>query len=117
MRPASSFTANERDVISERRHGWEQASCALLAKVFDTSPQVIASISKVSPAAPSRSHAGDRPNDDASTPSPLANPASSLPGRPVNPHPTEGGPALSFNVQRSAHAHADTSQVQRNHAF
>ncbi|EJU15146.1 hypothetical protein LH128_00145 [Sphingomonas sp. LH128] len=33
----------------------------------------------LSPAAPSRSHAGDRPNDDASNPSPLANPASSLP--------------------------------------
>ncbi len=49
------------------------------------------------PAAPSRSQVGDRRNDDAGHPSPLAHPASSLPGRPVTPHPTEGGPALLFN--------------------
>ena len=33
----------------------------------------------LSPAAPSRSHAGDRPNDDASTPSPAAPLSASLP--------------------------------------
>lgn len=48
MRSAASFSANEREVINERRHGWEGASCALLAKVFGTSPQVIAAITKVS---------------------------------------------------------------------
>jgi len=44
MKPASAFNANEREVIRERHLGAEQASCGLLAKVFGTSPQVIAYI-------------------------------------------------------------------------
>lgn len=40
----SDLTANTRRVIVERTHGWEGASAGLLARVFDTSPQGIASI-------------------------------------------------------------------------
>lgn len=38
--------ANTRRVIVERTHGWEGASAGLLARVFDTTPQHIASIAK-----------------------------------------------------------------------
>jgi hypothetical protein len=41
-----SFTPDEMAVIHERRHGWEKASCALLAKIFNTTPQEIAAICK-----------------------------------------------------------------------
>lgn len=43
-RKASEFSANEREVIAERRHGAEQADCVTLALIFDTTPQAIAAI-------------------------------------------------------------------------
>lgn len=46
---------NTRRVIAERTHGWEGASAGLLAKVFNTSPQHIASV------ASARCAACDRP--------------------------------------------------------
>jgi hypothetical protein len=53
MRPASSFDADERAVIAQRRFGWEQATCATLALIFDTTPQVIARITRESAPDPS----------------------------------------------------------------
>lgn len=44
MRTYESFDANERDVIRQRRRGWEKASSATLAAVFDTTPEVIRKI-------------------------------------------------------------------------
>lgn len=41
MRPLESFDANERDVIRQRRRGWEKADTATLAAVFDTTREVI----------------------------------------------------------------------------
>ncbi len=45
-RRARPLTDEEKAVIRERRHGWEQADCATLARVFDTTPQRIAAICK-----------------------------------------------------------------------
>ncbi|WP_036505076.1 hypothetical protein [Novosphingobium sp. AP12] len=45
-RAAASFDADERAVIAARRFGWEQANCATLAKIFNTTPQVIAAITR-----------------------------------------------------------------------
>lgn len=39
-----ALTTGERRVIIERRHGWESATPALLAKVFDTTPQHITTV-------------------------------------------------------------------------
>lgn len=44
MRTLTSFTDNERDVIRERHTGWEKASFALLAAVFDTHANTIRTI-------------------------------------------------------------------------
>jgi hypothetical protein len=41
----ASFTDDEIAVINERRWGWERASCADLARIFETTPQMIAKIS------------------------------------------------------------------------
>ncbi len=38
------FTAEDIEVMAERRFGWEGASCALLALVFNTTPQRVASL-------------------------------------------------------------------------
>lgn len=43
-RTLESFTDNERAVIIERRTGWEKATIATLAAVFDTNPHVIKAI-------------------------------------------------------------------------
>lgn len=64
MRPLTSFSANEREVINERRHGWERASCAQLAMIFGTTARVIALIAKPSSAVPDGRTAGDRSNGD-----------------------------------------------------
>lgn len=40
----ADFTANERLVIRERHYGHEEASYALLARIFETTPQAIRSI-------------------------------------------------------------------------
>lgn len=44
MRSLTSFSANERDVIWQRRRGWEKADTATLAAVFETSRQTINAI-------------------------------------------------------------------------
>ena len=38
------LTANERNVIRERHHGWERASFALLASIFGVSAREIGRI-------------------------------------------------------------------------
>ncbi len=43
-RTLESFTDDERAVIYERRTGWEKATIALLADVFETNPHVIKAI-------------------------------------------------------------------------
>jgi hypothetical protein len=44
IRTLESFTENERAVIVERNTGWEGATVATLAAVFDTEPRVIRAI-------------------------------------------------------------------------
>ncbi len=46
-RRARPLTEEEKAVIRERRYGWEQAECATLAHIFQTTPQHIASICRV----------------------------------------------------------------------
>lgn len=46
MRALASFTADECAVIRERHTGWEQASFALLAAIFDTHVNTIRSITE-----------------------------------------------------------------------
>lgn len=41
LRTYETFDANERDVIRQRRRGWEKADTATLAAVFDTTREVI----------------------------------------------------------------------------
>lgn len=54
----TALTINTRRVIAERTHGWEGASAGLLAKVFNTTPQHIASVSSARCAACGRAICG-----------------------------------------------------------
>ena len=46
MSGGAFLTDNDKAVIRERRHGWEQASASLLARVFGVSVQCITAICK-----------------------------------------------------------------------
>ncbi len=48
-RSIHELSENEKDVIIERRFGWEKADCATLARVFCAHPTTIAMVCELHP--------------------------------------------------------------------